>query len=203
MLRKGVLTMFVMISVLSYSQVDSYLAGRACMSQQNYDSAIIHLEQALETNSGDVEILFQLGLSYYNLPNYLSAKEKFYEVEKRRTGMGSFYLAKIEVRLNHPQQALAKKQMSKGGALVTFELVGGIKRCIRFLDSLELLSLTSNLGDTRTIITHPASTTHSKLTPDERSSVNITEGLIRISVGLEHIDDIIADIEQAIVKSKK
>lgn len=102
---------------------------------------------------------------------------------------------------NHPQFKLAKKQMKNGGALVTFELKGGIKRCIRFIDNLEMLSLTSNLGDTRTIITHPASTTHSKLTPEERMAVNISDGLIRVSVGLEHIDDIIMDIEQAIRKS--
>ena len=102
---------------------------------------------------------------------------------------------------SHPQVELAKKQMKNGGGLVTFELKGGKERCIRFLDSLEMLSLTSNLGDTRTIITHPASTTHSKLSPEERENVNISEGLIRISVGLEHIDDIIEDIEQAIKKS--
>jgi O-succinylhomoserine sulfhydrylase len=103
---------------------------------------------------------------------------------------------------NHPQVALAKKQMKSGGALVTFELKGGIKRCTRFLNSLQLLSLSSNLGDTRTIVTHPASTTHSKLTPEERAAVNISDSLIRVSVGLEHIDDVIEDIEQAISKSK-
>jgi O-succinylhomoserine sulfhydrylase len=103
----------------------------------------------------------------------------------------------------HPQVALAKKQMTQGGALVTFELKGGIKRCHKFLDSTDMLSLTSNLGDTRTTITHPASTTHSKLSSEEREAVNITDGLIRISVGLEHIDDIIEDIEQAMYKSKK
>lgn len=103
---------------------------------------------------------------------------------------------------NHPQLALAKKQMSQGGALVTFELEGGVERCQRFLDNTDMLSLTSNLGDTRTTITHPASTTHSKLSIEEREAVSITDGLIRVSVGLEHIDDIIADIEQAIQKSK-
>ncbi len=103
---------------------------------------------------------------------------------------------------SHPQAELARKQMKSGGGLVTFELKGGKESCIRFLDSLEMLSLSSNLGDTRTIITHPASTTHSKLSPEEREAVNITEGLIRISVGLEHVEDIIADIEQAIGKSK-
>lgn len=103
---------------------------------------------------------------------------------------------------NHPQQALAQKQMSLGGALVTFELEGGIERCKKFLDSIEMLSLTSNLGDTRTTITHPATTTHSKLSDEEREAVGITNGLIRVSVGLEHPEDVIADIEQAIKRSK-
>ncbi len=103
---------------------------------------------------------------------------------------------------SHPQVKLAKKQMRFGGALVTFELEGGIKRCIRFMDRLEMLSLTSNLGDTRTTITHPTSTTHSKLTKEERNAVSITDGLVRISVGLEHVEDIQEDIQQAIEKSK-
>ena len=104
---------------------------------------------------------------------------------------------------SNPQVSLAKKQMRLGGALVTFELKGGLERCRKFLDKLEMLSITSNLGDTRTTVTHPASTTHSKLLPEERALVNITDGMIRVSVGLEHIDDIAADIEQAIQKSKK
>lgn len=103
---------------------------------------------------------------------------------------------------SHPQVELAKKQMRSGGALVTFELTGGAKRCIEFLDSLTMLSLTSNLGDSRTTVTHPATTTHSKLTQEERLAVGITDGLIRVSVGLEHIDDIIHDIQQAIEKSR-
>ncbi len=97
---------------------------------------------------------------------------------------------------------LARKQMRMGGGLVTFELKGGVRKAKKFIDSLEILSITSNLGDTRTIVTHPSTTTHSKLTEEERQAVNITQGLIRISVGLEHIDDIIADVEQAINKSK-
>lgn len=103
---------------------------------------------------------------------------------------------------SHPQVSLAKKQMRLGGALVTFELEGGIKRCIRFLDNLKMISLTSNLGDTRTTVTHPSSTTHSKLTKEEQADAGITEGLIRISVGLENIEDIVGDIEQAIDGSK-
>lgn len=101
----------------------------------------------------------------------------------------------------HPQYELAKKQMRMGGGMVTFELKGEIDRARRFMDNLQMLSLTSNLGDTRTIATHPATTTHSKLKEEERAAVGITPGLIRISVGLEHIDDIWRDISQAISQS--
>jgi O-succinylhomoserine sulfhydrylase len=103
---------------------------------------------------------------------------------------------------SHPQYKLARKQMKMGGALVTFELQGGQKRAMKLLNSLKLLSLTSNLGDSRTTVTHPPTTTHSKLTPLERKESGITEGMIRVSAGLEHIDDIIADIEHAIEKSR-
>ncbi|MCS7004582.1 MAG: aminotransferase class I/II-fold pyridoxal phosphate-dependent enzyme [Cytophagales bacterium] len=102
-----------------------------------------------------------------------------------------------------PQYELAKKQMKLGGGLVTFEIKGGIERGRKFLNSLKMLSITANLGDTRTIATHPASTTHSKLTDAERKAVGITDGLIRISVGLENSQDIISDIERAIEKSKE
>ena len=99
---------------------------------------------------------------------------------------------------SHPQFELAKKQMTQGGALVTFYVKGGVDKGRSFLNKLKMLSHSANLGDTRTIATHPASTTHSKLTDEERAKVGILPGLIRISVGLEHVDDIIADIEQAL-----
>lgn len=99
---------------------------------------------------------------------------------------------------SHPQYEIAKKQMKQGGAIVTFYAKGGIEKGRSFLNKLQLLSHTPNLGDTRTSATHPASTTHSKLTDDERASVGIGPGLIRISVGLEHIDDIIKDVNQAL-----
>jgi len=98
---------------------------------------------------------------------------------------------------SHPQYQLARKQMKLGGGVVTFEIKGGIERGRKFLNSLKMISHSANLGDTRTIATHPASTTHSKLTEVERTAVGITPGLIRISVGLENIKDILADIEQA------
>jgi O-succinylhomoserine sulfhydrylase len=95
---------------------------------------------------------------------------------------------------SHPQFAIAQKQMANGGGIVCFELKGGLEAGRKFLDGLKMLSLTANLGDTRSIASHPASTTHAKLTEEERLAVNITPGLIRISVGLEHKDDILNDI---------
>ena len=99
---------------------------------------------------------------------------------------------------DHPQYDIAVKQMKAGGGIVCFEVKGGIESGRKFLNSLKMLSMTANLGDTRSIASHPASTTHSKLTEEERLSVGITPGLIRISVGLEHVDDIINDLNQAL-----
>ena len=101
---------------------------------------------------------------------------------------------------SHPQYELAKKQMKWGGGIVSFEVKKGLKAAMSLLSELKFCSLSSNLGDTRTILTHPASTTHSRLSSDEKKAVGITEGLIRISVGLEHIDDIKADLAQAMEK---
>jgi len=101
---------------------------------------------------------------------------------------------------DHPDYEVATQQMSAGGGIITFELKGGLEAGRSFLDHIKWLSLSANLGDTRTIITHPASTTHSKLTEEQRSMVNITPGLIRVSVGLEDVDDIAADILQALDK---
>jgi len=103
---------------------------------------------------------------------------------------------------NNTQYALAKKQMKLGGGLVGCQLKGGKARGARFLNALKLHSLTANLGDTRSIATHPASTTHSKLSLEEQLAQGITPGFIRFSVGLEHIDDIIEDVKQALEKSK-
>ncbi len=98
----------------------------------------------------------------------------------------------------HPDYNTAKKQMKKGGGLVAFEVKGGIAAGRRFLDKLKMLSLSANLGDTRSIATHPASTTHARLTPEARQEAGITDGLIRISVGLEDVNDILQDIGQAL-----
>lgn len=99
---------------------------------------------------------------------------------------------------SHPQYELAKKQMKLGGNVVAFEIKGGIEAGRKFLNAIKLLSLSANLGDTRTIVTHPASTTHAKIPEDVRLETGITSGLIRVSVGLEHPEDIINDLKQAL-----
>jgi O-succinylhomoserine sulfhydrylase len=102
---------------------------------------------------------------------------------------------------SHAQYDIARKQMSSGGGIVAFELKGGVERGRKFLNALEWLSMTNNLGDSRTIVSHPSSTTHSKLSEAERLAVGITPGLVRISIGLEAVSDIIADVEQALERS--
>ena len=99
---------------------------------------------------------------------------------------------------SHPQHEIAKKQMILGGNIVAFEIKGGLEAGRIFIDKIRLCSLSPNLGDTRTIVTHPASTTHSKLSVEERLAVSITDGLVRVSVGLETVKDVIADLEQAL-----
>ncbi len=100
---------------------------------------------------------------------------------------------------SHPQYEIAKKQMKLGGNIIAFELKGGKEAGRKFIDAIKLFSISANLGDTRTIVTHPATSTHSKLNTEELKEANLTEGLIRISVGLEHIDDIIKELNQALL----
>ncbi|MEI7486905.1 MAG: aminotransferase class I/II-fold pyridoxal phosphate-dependent enzyme, partial [Chryseobacterium sp.] len=107
-------------------------------------------------------------------------------------------LTKYPFLPSHPSYEVAKKQMKLGGNIVAFEIKGGIEGGRSFLDKIKMCSLSANLGDTRTIVTHPASTTHSKLSDEERNEVGITAGLVRCSVGLENVNDIIADLKQAL-----
>jgi O-succinylhomoserine sulfhydrylase len=107
-------------------------------------------------------------------------------------------LVKYPFLKSHPQYEIAKKQMRLGGNVVAFEIKGGLEAGRNFLDKIKLCTLSANLGDTRTIVTHPASTTHSKLTVEERLAVSITDGLVRVSVGLETVKDVIADLNQAL-----
>lgn len=99
---------------------------------------------------------------------------------------------------SHPKYEVAKKQMRLGGNIVAFEVKGGIEAGRKFLNAIKMCSLSANLGDTRTIVTHPASTTHSKLSIEDRLEVGITDGLVRCSVGVENAIDIINDLKQAL-----
>jgi O-succinylhomoserine sulfhydrylase len=100
---------------------------------------------------------------------------------------------------SHPQYEIAKRQMKLGGGIVTMVIHGGVSAASAFMDKLKMFSISANLGDTRSIATHPATSTHSKLTEEQRLEVGIEQGTIRLSIGLEHIDDILKDISQALV----
>ncbi len=122
------------------------------------------------------------------------------KLAKKLQGHSKLSWVKYPFLETHPQYAIAKKQMCNGGGILTFEVKGGVESGRKFLNALQMISVTNNLGDSRTIAAHPASTTHSKLSEKERQAVGITPGLIRISAGLEHIDDIAEDILQALKK---
>lgn len=119
-------------------------------------------------------------------------------IAEKLEGNDKINFVKYPFLTSHPQHSIAKAQMKNGGGVVCFELKGGIEAGRKFLNQIKMLSLTANLGDSRSIASHPASTTHAKLSEAERQATGITPGLIRISVGLEHRDDILADILQAL-----
>ena len=106
-------------------------------------------------------------------------------------------------RADHPQQALAMRQMSAGGSLVTFEMEGGKDAAFRMMNSLRLISVSNNLGDSRSLVTHPATTTHSKIGAEERGRLGITDGAVRLSVGLEDVDDLLDDLGQALDAARR
>ena len=125
-----------------------------------------------------------------------------YTLASRLATHPSIKMVKYPFMKSHAGYNVAINQMKAGGGIVAFEINGGIDQGRKFLDAIKMCSLSANLGDTRTIVTHPASTTHSKLSPEQRAQVGITDGLIRVSVGLEHIDDISADLFQALESSE-
>jgi O-succinylhomoserine sulfhydrylase len=103
-------------------------------------------------------------------------------------------------RPDHPQAETVRKQMRGGSTLVAFEIDGDRAATFRFLDALELISITNNLGDAKSLVTHPATTTHQRLTPEQRAELGITDGLVRFSAGLEHPDDVVEDLLAALDK---
>jgi O-succinylhomoserine sulfhydrylase len=121
-------------------------------------------------------------------------------IAEKLSGHPALSMVKYPFLPSHPQYEVARKMMSNGGGIITFDLKGGLEAGRKFLNALQMLSVTNNLGDSRTIASHPASTTHSKLSEAERAAVGITPGLVRLSVGLEHPDDILEDILQALGK---
>jgi O-succinylhomoserine sulfhydrylase len=104
-------------------------------------------------------------------------------------------------REDHPQAALVKKQMRAGSTLIAFEVKGGKAGAFRFLNALKLARISNNLGDAKSLVTHPATTTHQRLTPEARAELGISEGMIRFSAGLEHPDDLIEDVQAALEKA--
>ena len=107
-------------------------------------------------------------------------------------------LVKYPFLKSHPQYKVVQQQMKLGGNIVAFEIKGGIEAGRKFLNKIKMCSLSANLGDTRTIVTHPSSTTHGRLSEEDRLEVGITNGLVRVSVGLENVADIIEDLNQAL-----
>ncbi|MGN6572916.1 MAG: O-succinylhomoserine sulfhydrylase [Pseudolabrys sp.] len=103
-------------------------------------------------------------------------------------------------RKDHPQAAIIAKQMTGGSNLIAFEIKGGKQGAFRFLNGLSLIGITNNLGDSKSLITHPTTTTHPRLTPDQRAELGIGDGLVRLSVGLEHVDDLLDDLTGALEK---
>lgn len=124
--------------------------------------------------------------------------EHAFEIAKRLEKNEQVDWVKYPFLGSHPQHDIAREQMKHGGGIVTFQIKGGLQAGRKFLDTLNLFSLTPNLGDSRSIATHPASTTHSKLKQEEREAVGISDGLVRLSIGLEHIEDIWEDLEGAL-----
>ena len=120
------------------------------------------------------------------------------EIAKRLESHPVISFVKYPFLESHPNVEIAKKQMTAGGGIVTFELKGGLDAGRKFLNKLEIFSLTPNLGDAKSIATHPASTTHSKLKPEERQAVGISDGLVRLSIGLEHLEDLWNDLKNAL-----
>ncbi|MFD1819229.1 O-succinylhomoserine sulfhydrylase [Pseudarcicella hirudinis] len=124
-----------------------------------------------------------------------------YKLAQALEGNTALINVKYPFLSSHPQFELAKKQMKMGGAIMTIDVKGGFEAVNELSKHLKIASISPNLGDTRTIITHPASTTHSKLTLEQRAEVGITDGLVRIAVGLEALEDLIEDFEQALEKA--
>lgn len=187
----------VIHSATKYIDGQGRVLGGLIVSTQ----AIIDKIQAFARHSGPAMSPFNAWVLSKSLETLHLRVEKHcaqaLEIAKRLESHPAVDWVKYPFLDSHPQVAIAKKQMSAGGGIVSFQIKGGLEAGRAFLDKLSLFSLTPNLGDSRSIATHPASTTHSKLKPEERAEVGISDGLVRLSIGLEHIEDIWEDLETA------
>jgi O-succinylhomoserine sulfhydrylase len=188
----------VIHSATKYIDGQGRVLGGLIVSTQ----AIIDKIQAFARHSGPAMSPFNAWVLSKSLETLHLRMEKHcsqaLEIAKRLENHPAVDWVKYPFLESHPQVAIAKKQMSAGGGIVSFQIKGGLEAGRVFLDKLSLFSLTPNLGDSRSIATHPASTTHSKLKPEERAEVGISDGLVRLSIGLEHIEDIWEDLEKAL-----
>ena len=188
----------VIHSATKYIDGQGRVLGGLIVSTQ----AIIDKIQAFARHSGPAMSPFNAWVLSKSLETLHLRMEKHcsqaLEIAKRLENHPAVDWVKYPFLDSHPQVAIAKKQMSAGGGIVSFQIKGGLEAGRVFLDKLSLFSLTPNLGDSRSIATHPASTTHSKLKPEERAEVGIPDGLVRLSIGLEHIEDIWEDLEKAL-----
>ncbi len=188
----------VIHSATKYIDGQGRVLGGLIVSTQ----AIIDKIQAFARHSGPAMSPFNAWVLSKSLETLHLRMEKHcsqaLEIAKRLENHPAVDWVKYPFLDSHPQVAIAKKQMSAGGGIVSFQIKGGLEAGRVFLDKLSLFSLTPNLGDSRSIATHPASTTHSKLKPEERAEVGISDGLVRLSIGLEHIEDIWEDLEKAL-----
>jgi O-succinylhomoserine sulfhydrylase len=187
----------VIHSATKYIDGQGRVLGGLIVSTQ----AIIDKIQAFARHSGPAMSPFNAWVLSKSLETLHLRMEKHcqqaLEIAKRLENHPAVDWVKYPFLDSHPQVEIAKKQMSAGGGIVSFQIKGGLDAGRVFLDKLSLFSLTPNLGDSRSIATHPASTTHSKLKPEERAEVGISDGLVRLSIGLEHIEDVWEDLEKA------
>jgi len=185
-------------SATKYMDGQGRVLGGLIVSTQ----AIIDQIQAFARHSGPAMSPFNAWILSKSLETLHLRMEKHssqaFEIAKRLEKHPAVEWTRYPFLDSHPQVGIAKKQMRWGGGIVSFQVKGGLEAGRKFLDALQLFSLTPNLGDSRSIATHPASTTHSKLKPEERLEVGITDGLVRLSIGLEHLEDIWEDISQAL-----
>lgn len=188
-------------SATKYMDGQGRVLGGIIVSSQ----AIIDQIQAFARHSGPAMSPFNAWVLSKSLETLHLRMEKHsqqaFEIAQRLEAHPKIDWVKYPFLVSHPQYEIAKKQMRWGGGIVSFQIKGGLQAGRQFLDALALFSLTPNLGDSRSIATHPASTTHSKLKPEERLEVGISDGLVRLSIGLEHLEDIWEDLEQALNKA--